>query len=186
MSINMLKKTAALLGITAGAVMSVPAMAEVVNFSGVIAPTTCVIMPVTSAGASVTNIDLGTVAKSELATGKKVEFSLASADNSQCSQTDARITWTGAGLGASGISNTNGSATNVILELAPVAGGNPIVAGGVPENGVIKQGSNTVVYKAARLDQPYKYTATLKAENVGQASVEGDFTSAVSYTVAYN
>lgn len=166
------------------------------HMTGTITNSTCNIRPYTTAGADATTLNMGVLTKGK--TSETVSFFLKPVDGCITGITtgskSADITWESNGLTDHGISNMYGTAKNVHLELSPASGEGAAEINGdasaVADKGVVKTGSQTVVYNkiatggdpAAAL--PFKYNVQLVSDN-GNDMEAGTFDTDVSYTVAY-
>ncbi|ECW2673464.1 hypothetical protein F3X92_24810 [Salmonella enterica] len=163
------------------------------HFVGAVTSSTCDVRPFNSAGVDATTINVGTVEPGGNKTPTPpVKFYLkpVNCELGSITSTNASILWSSSGLSTVGLLNTHGTATGVHVELAPVneTGANPVSEGGVPADGLVKEGLNIVYYKAAGSDAltgSFAYKVGLKLDSSAGAT-PGTVDADAIYTVAYN
>ncbi|EAN0300893.1 fimbrial protein PefA, partial [Salmonella enterica] len=152
-----------------------------IEFLGVVTDTTCDIVP--EVGGAVNNIiQLGSVTTSTAASsdsdkGSVINFALKPKAGVTCNfgaNTNATFTFTG-NLGAAGLTNQSGTATDAIVTLKSVNANTP---------GDINSTTNTAVVAVTNLNDAAK-GAQFSAQLIGGATA-GDYRSAVAYVVSYN
>lgn len=177
---RLLTVSALALAVLSGSAMAGPNSGEV-NFLGVVTDTTCDI--VADSNGSVTNlIQLGTVTTSTNANngsdkGAVVDFALKPKAGNTCTfgaATNANISFKG-NLGAAGVTNQNGTATDAMVKLTSVNANNA---------GDITSANNTAEVPVTNLADSTKAGATFQAQLIGGVTA-GDFDSTVAYVVTY-
>lgn len=178
---NLLAVSALALAVMSGSTMAAPNSGEV-NFLGVVTDTTCDI--VANSNGSVNNlIQLGTVTTSTNATsgsdkGQIIDFALKPKAGTTCTfgtATNANIAFSG-NLGAVGVTNQNGSATDATVKLSSVNATTP---------GDITSANNTAEVAVTNLADSTQDGAKFQAQLIGGTQA-GDYRSAVAYVVSYN
>ncbi len=179
-----MKHNVMLISSLALAVMSGSAMAGInggeVQFSGVVANTTCDIGLVSNGSAS-NVIDLGTAATTGNKQSTPVNFTLqptnacvvtpASGGSDSSAQTQANVSFTG-NFDSVGLKPTSGSATDARLKLTAVNSTTP--------NTEITKSSNSTAFTLAALNQGASFNTYLQA-----GTLSGDYHSSLVYTVTY-
>ncbi len=165
----------AVLGVASNA-MAAPNTGTV-NFIGSVSTATCEINVTDSAGAQVSNVNLGTLANTGT-TGQQVAFKLVPTDQTCLGKTQANITWSSPTLMATGLSNAATGGTNATMAL---------VATNTTKTGAaaaIKTGATSLDYNITGGIPSFNYSAWLAKPATG-ALTAGPFSASASYVIAY-
>ncbi|EMY1531185.1 fimbrial protein [Salmonella enterica subsp. enterica serovar Wedding] len=165
------------------------------RFVGSVTSSTCDVRPYNSSGVDATTINVGSMSPgSEGNATAAVSFSLkpTNCNVGGISSAAATVSWASSALSTIGFLNEHGTAKGVHVKLTPVngAGANPIdeTAGGVKADEVIREGANTVYYKATgdgKLNMPFAYKVSLE-RNGAETAEAGTVDADAIYTVSYN
>ncbi|EJC0214386.1 hypothetical protein MXZ45_004439 [Salmonella enterica] len=166
------------------------------HFVGAVTSSTCDVRPFNSAGVDATTINVGTMApgggSTDLTPAVSFYLKPVNCDIQTISSSNATIMWASSGLSTIGLLNTRGTATGVYVKLTPVneTGANPVdTSNGVQADGLIKEGMNTVYYKAAgseKLTGNFAYKVGLARDSSVTTATPGTVDADAIYTVAYN
>ncbi|MBE0398010.1 fimbrial protein [Citrobacter amalonaticus] len=167
----------AVLGVASNA-MAAPNTGTV-NFIGTVSSATCEIAIKDSAGANLTNVNLGVLASSSADDGAEVQFKLVPQDQACLEKTGANVSWSASTLGDNGIGNTANGGTNAWLRLAATN------AAETGDDAVVKLGHTSFNYTVAAGIQSFDYSAKLMRPTNGNMTA-GQFAASATYVVTYS
>lgn len=165
----------AVLGVASNA-MAAPNTGTV-NFTGSVSTATCEINVTDSTGATVSNVNLGTMSNTA-ASGTQVAFKLVPQTPECLGKTQANISWSSPTLMATGLANAATGGTNATMSL---------VAANATKSGAdaaIKTGSTSLDYNINGGIPSFNYTAWLVKPATGTLTA-GPFSASASYVIAY-